>query len=100
MYQYAAAATLVLVLFSVASWGIIAERLRTYRKAEKESDRFLQVSSISTHRDPNRQSFDDLVRLGVSCFNPFQPEVMDVHALLKQYHGRLAFHGGLSIQNS
>ena len=34
---------LVLVLFYVASWGIIAERLRTYRKAEKESDRFLRV---------------------------------------------------------
>ena len=33
----------VLVLFSVASWGIIAERFRTYRKAERESDAFLAV---------------------------------------------------------
>lgn len=33
----------VLVLFSVASWGIIAERFRTYRKAERESDAFLKV---------------------------------------------------------
>jgi len=31
----------VLILFSVASWGIIAERFRTYRKAERETDRFL-----------------------------------------------------------
>jgi uroporphyrinogen decarboxylase len=42
--------------------------------------------------------FDDLVALGVNCFNPFQPEVMDTTALLKKYRGRLAFHGGLSTQ--
>ncbi|MCF7975560.1 MAG: uroporphyrinogen decarboxylase family protein [Phycisphaerae bacterium] len=44
--------------------------------------------------------FDDLIGIGLDCFNPFQPEVMDVHALLKQYHGRLVFHGGLSIQKT
>ena len=42
--------------------------------------------------------FDDLVALGVNCFNPFQPEVMDTAALLLRYRGRLAFHGGLSTQ--
>lgn len=42
--------------------------------------------------------FDDLVEIGVNLFNPFQPEVMDIVALKKQYHGRLAFHGGMSIQ--
>jgi len=42
--------------------------------------------------------FDDLSELGVNCFNPFQPEVMDTAALLQQYRGRLAFHGGLSTQ--
>ena len=42
--------------------------------------------------------FDDLVDIGVNCFNPFQPEVMDVKALLKQYHQKLSFWGGLSIQ--
>lgn len=44
--------------------------------------------------------FDDLIDLGVNCFNPFQPEVMDVQALLRQYHGRLVFFGGLSIQKT
>ena len=44
--------------------------------------------------------FDDLIDIGVQCFNPFQPEVMDVHALLKNYKGSLAFHGGLSIQRT
>jgi uroporphyrinogen decarboxylase len=44
--------------------------------------------------------FDDLVGIGLNCFNPFQPEVMDVHALMKKYRGRLTFHGGLSIQKT
>ncbi|HOU13954.1 MAG TPA: uroporphyrinogen decarboxylase family protein [Anaerolineae bacterium] len=44
--------------------------------------------------------FDDLIASGLNCFNPFQPEVMDVFALLKQYRGRLAFHGGLSTQRT
>ena len=44
--------------------------------------------------------FDDLVGIGLNCFNPFQPEVMDVKALIPQYRGRLAFHGGLSTQRT
>jgi uroporphyrinogen decarboxylase len=44
--------------------------------------------------------FDDLIAIGVNCFNPFQPEVMDVVDLLKRYRGRLAFHGGLSTQKT
>ena len=42
--------------------------------------------------------FDDLADIGVDCFNPFQPEVMDVKSLLKQYNKKLSFWGGLSIQ--
>jgi uroporphyrinogen decarboxylase len=44
--------------------------------------------------------FDDLVELGVNIVNPFQPECMDVHALMRSYAGRLAFHGGLSTQQT
>ena len=44
--------------------------------------------------------FDDLIAIGLNCFNPFQPDVMDVYALMKQYRGRLAFHGGLSVQST
>ena len=44
--------------------------------------------------------FDELVDIGLNCFNPFQPEVMDVDALLKRYRGRLTFHGGLSTQKT
>jgi len=44
--------------------------------------------------------FDDLIAIGLNCFNPFQPEVMDVPALLRKYRGRLIFHGGLSTQKT
>jgi len=44
--------------------------------------------------------FDDLFDAGLNCFNPFQPEVMDVWSLLPTYRGRLAFHGGLSTQRT
>ncbi len=44
--------------------------------------------------------FDDLLGIGLDCFNPFQPEVMDVAALHRRYRGRLTFHGGLSTQRT
>ena len=44
--------------------------------------------------------FDDLVDIGLNCFNPFQPEVMDVSTLVPHYRGRLAFYGGMSTQRT
>lgn len=44
--------------------------------------------------------FDDLIDIGLNCFNPFQPEVMDIFEILPRYRGRLAFHGGLSMQKT
>jgi uroporphyrinogen decarboxylase len=44
--------------------------------------------------------FDDLTDIGLNCFNPFQPEVMDVHGLMTKYKGKLTFFGGLSIQKT
>lgn len=44
--------------------------------------------------------FDDLIGIGLNCFNPFQPEVMDVFALMEKYRGRLTFFGGLSTQKT
>jgi uroporphyrinogen decarboxylase len=44
--------------------------------------------------------FEDLLGIGLNCFNPFQPEVMDVAALMERYRGRLTFHGGLSTQRT
>ena len=44
--------------------------------------------------------FDDLIDIGLNCFNPFQPEVMDIYEILPRYRGRLAFYGGLSMQKT
>ncbi|MHC4716045.1 MAG: uroporphyrinogen decarboxylase family protein, partial [Planctomycetota bacterium] len=44
--------------------------------------------------------FDDLAELGVNIVNPLQPECMDVFGLMRSYAGRLAFHGGLSTQQT
>ncbi len=44
--------------------------------------------------------FPDLIAAGLNCFNPFQPEVMDVEQIINDYRGRLAFHGGLSMQKT
>ncbi len=56
---------------------------------------------ISLHSCGKVQTlFDDLVEIGLNFFNPFQPEVMDVFAELPHRRGRLAFHGGMSIQRT
>ena len=47
-----------------------------------------------------QELFDDLVDCGLNCFNPFQPEVMDVAAIHRKYRGRLSFFGGLSTQQT
>ena len=44
--------------------------------------------------------FDDLIAIDVNCFNTFQPEVMDIHQLMKKYRGKLTFYGGLSMQKT
>ncbi|MFI3270190.1 MAG: uroporphyrinogen decarboxylase family protein [Rikenellaceae bacterium] len=44
--------------------------------------------------------FPDLIAAGLNCFNPFQPEVMDVEQIHSDYLGKLAFHGGLSMQKT
>jgi uroporphyrinogen decarboxylase len=62
----------------------------------REAGKFVSIHSCGDVDE----LFDDLVDLGLNCFNPFQPEVMDVEALMKQYRGRLTFFGGLSTQRT
>ena len=44
--------------------------------------------------------FPSLIDAGLDCFNPFQPEVMNVSQIHNKYRGKLAFHGGLSVQKT
>lgn len=62
----------------------------------RSADKFVMIHSCGDVDE----LFDSLIGIGVNCFNPFQPEVMDVDTLMQQYRGRLAFHGGLSTQRT
>jgi len=68
---------------------------RMYRVVRK-AGRFVVIHSCGDVDE----LLDDLVEIGLNCFNPFQPEVMDVSSLMQRYRGRLAFHGGLSTQRT
>jgi len=53
-----------------------------------------------THSCGKVQSiFPDLIEIGLDVFNPFQPEVMDVYEMKKQFGDRLAFFGGVGVQS-
>jgi len=45
-----------------------------------------------------QELFPELIELGLDVFNPLQPEVMNPYEIKRQYGGRLAFYGGMSIQ--
>ena len=44
--------------------------------------------------------FPDLIDAGLHVFNPFQPEVMDVFRMKKQYGDSLCYYGGISTQQT
>lgn len=70
--------------------------LKRMYAAAKEENKYVFIHSCGDVDE----LFPDLIEIGVNCFNPFQPEVMDVYALMDQYRGRLSFHGGLSTQRT
>ena len=44
--------------------------------------------------------FPDLIESGLHCFNPFQPEVIDVYEAKRVYGNQLSFYGGISTQKT
>jgi len=72
----------------------IKPRLARMFKPIRDAGLFVHIHSCGCVSE----LFDDLIEIGLSQFNPFQPEVMDVFEMLRRYRGRLAFHGGMSIQ--
>ena len=80
--------------------GLWAEFIRPQLKrmysAAREAGKYVTIHSCGKVDE----LFDDLIEIGLNCFNPFQPEVMDVFDIMKRYKGRLAFHGGLSTQQT
>jgi len=80
----------------VAWLEFIAPQLRRMYSAVRDAGKSVFIHSCGKVDD----LFDELLAIGLDCFNPFQPEVMDVEAILTKYRGRLAFHGGLSTQKT
>ena len=70
--------------------------LRRMYGAVRDAGKFVMIHSCGDVDE----LFDELIEIGLNCFNPFQPEVMDVAGLMKRYRGRLAFFGGLSTQRT
>lgn len=68
---------------------------RMYEAVKKEG-RYVMIHSCGKVDE----LFPSLIEAGLDSFNPFQPEVMDVFDLHSKYNGKLAFHGGLSIQKT
>ncbi len=76
--------------------GFIQPQLKRMYSVARDAGKYVIIHSCGKVDE----LFDDLIEIGLNCFNPFQPEVMDVFDLMKKYKGRLAFHGGLSTQRT
>ncbi|MCK4283811.1 MAG: uroporphyrinogen-III decarboxylase-like protein [Candidatus Brocadiae bacterium] len=74
----------------------IYPQLKRMYGAVRDAGKFVMIHSCGDVDE----LFDDLIEIGLDCFNPFQPEVMDVDGLMRRYRGRLAFYGGLSTQRT
>ncbi len=85
------------LIMGVKIWRrFIRPRLARMYAAASDAGKYVSQHSCGKVQE----LFGDLVEMGLRLFNPFQPEVMDVFDCMKRYHGKLAFHGGLSIQKT
>ena len=83
------------LIFSPALWRrFIKPRLARLFAEVKQNGRVTMIHSCGKVQE----LFPDLIEIGLDVFNPFQPDVMDVYAIKRQYGNRLAFYGGMSVQ--
>lgn len=69
-------------------------RLRRMYSAAKDCGKFVTIHSCGKVQE----LFPQLIDIGLDCFNPFQPEVMDPYEMKRLYGDRLSFWGGVSTQ--
>jgi uroporphyrinogen decarboxylase len=84
------------LLFSPAMWReFIKPRLASLFEPFKK-----RALPIIMHSDGAIQAIlPDLEEIGLSVYNPVQPEVMDHNWLAETFAGRLSFYGGISTQS-
>jgi uroporphyrinogen decarboxylase len=85
-----------LILGSALWHEFIYPRIQRMYAAAHAHGKYVMIHSCGKVQE----LFDSLIEAGLNCFNPFQSEVMDIWTLLPEYRGRLAFHGGLSMQKT
>jgi uroporphyrinogen decarboxylase len=69
-------------------------RLARQYAAGKAAGKFVTIHSCGMVQEV----FPQLIDIGLDCFNPFQPEVMDVYEMKRLHGDRLSFWGGVSTQ--
>ncbi|MFH1572054.1 MAG: uroporphyrinogen decarboxylase family protein [Gemmatimonadota bacterium] len=69
-------------------------RLTRQYAAAKDAGKFVTIHSCGMVQEV----FPQLIEIGLDCFNPFQPEVMDVYEMKRVFGDRLSFWGGVSTQ--
>jgi len=74
----------------------IKPRVRAMYRAVRAKGKFVFIHSCGKVDE----LFPDLIECGLNCFNPFQPEVMDVFDVKHQYGNDLTFFGGISTQKT
>ena len=74
---------------------LIKPRVAKMYARVREAGKFVAIQSCGDVR----AILPDLVEVGLNLFNPFQPEVMTPEETKEAYRGKLAFYGGISVQN-
>jgi len=83
------------MLMSPQTWErFLMPRLARQYAATKDAGKLVTIHSCGKVQEV----FPQLIEIGLDCFNPFQPEVMDVYEMKRVYGGRLSFWGGISTQ--
>ena len=72
----------------------IFPRLERQYSAAKKAGKFVTIHSCGKVQEV----FPQLISIGLDCFNPFQPEVMDVYEMKRLHGDKLSFWGGISTQ--
>lgn len=76
--------------------NMIKPRIREMYQAVKSHGKFVFIHSCGKVME----LFPDLIECGLNCFNPFQPEVIDVEEAKREYGSQLTFYGGISTQRT
>lgn len=66
---------------------------KLYARAKLNGKFILQHSCGDIH-----EIFDDLIDIGLDCYQTVQPEIYDLASIKEKYGGKLSFWGGISTQ--